>query len=162
MLLTGCYRRALDDKLRVAIPKQLRDAIGFPQETSLYIAPGTDRALEIFTSAMLEQIGQSLGKLSQAAKDTRAFSRLFYSQAQPAEVDKQGRLRVPPELASLAGIKDEVVVLGVRDRMELWDPATWEQFLAQNQSSYDQLAESVLGQAAQTEGPAKGISKEVE
>jgi MraZ protein len=151
VLLTGCYRRTLDDKSRLAIPKQLRDLLGFPQESSLYIAPGTDRALEIYTSAVLERIGQSLSKLSQAAKDTRAFSRLFYAQAQPAEVDRQGRLRVPPELASLAGITNEVMVLGVRDRIELWDPTTWEQFLAQNQSSYDQLAESVLGQAAQTE-----------
>jgi MraZ protein len=117
----------------------------------LYIAPGTDRALELYTSTVLEQIGQSLSKLSQAAKDTRAFSRLLYAQAQPAEVDKQGRLRVPPELAKLAGITNEVMVIGVRDRMELWDPLAWEQFLAQNQSSYDQLAESVLGQAARSD-----------
>lgn len=156
MLLTGCYRRALDDKSRLAIPKQLRDIFGFPLETSLYIAPGTDRALEIYTSAVLEQIGQSLSKLSQAAKDTRAFSRLFYAQAQPAEVDKQGRVRIPPELASLAGIKDEVMVLGVRDRLELWAPDAWAQFLSQHQSNYDQLAESVLGQAAQVTLPNEG------
>ncbi|MFO0942435.1 MAG: hypothetical protein U0930_16985 [Pirellulales bacterium] len=116
MLLTGCYRRTLDDKARLAIPKQLRDAIGFPQETNLFIAPGTDKALVIYTAAVLEEIGQALSKLSPAGKDTRAFSRLFYSQAQPAEIDKQGRLRIPTELASFAGIKSEVVALGVRDR----------------------------------------------
>ena len=148
MLLTGCYRRTLDDKSRLAIPKQLRDAIGYPQETNLFIAPGTDKALVIYTSVILEQMGQALSKLSPAAKDTRAFSRLFYAQAQPAEVDKQGRLRIPADLASFAEIQTEVVVLGVRDRIELWNAATWDQFLAQNQSSYDALAEAVLGQAA--------------
>lgn len=148
MLLTGCYRRTLDDKARLAIPKQLRDAIGFPQETNLFIAPGTDKALVIYTAAVLEEIGQALSKLSPAGKDTRAFARLFYSQAQPAEIDKQGRLRIPAELASFAGIKSEVVALGVRDRIELWDAATWDNFLTQNQSSYDALAEAVLGQAS--------------
>lgn len=147
MLLTGCYRRTLDDKSRLAIPKQLRDAMG-PHETNLFIAPGTDKALVIYTSAVLEQMGQALGKLSPAAKDTRAFSRLFYAQAQPADVDKQGRLRIPTELASLAGIQTEVVVVGVRDRIELWDASSWDRFLTENQASYDSLAEAVLGQAA--------------
>ena len=148
MLLTGCYRRTLDEKARLAIPKQLRDAIGFPQETNLFIAPGTDRALVIYTAVVLEQIGEALSRLSPAAKETRAFSRLFYAQAQPAEIDKQGRLRIPTELATWAGIQAEVVVVGVRDRIELWDASCWDQFMLQNQSSYDVLAEAVFAQAS--------------
>ncbi len=148
MLLTGSYRRTLDDKLRLAIPKQLREALGFPGKTSLFIAPGTDRALAIYSAAVLEQIGSSLGRLSQAAKETRAFSRLFYAQAQPADIDRQGRLRVPPELAKLSGLITEVVVIGVRDRIELWDSATWDKFLNQTQPTYDDLAESVFRDAS--------------
>ena len=104
MLLTGSYRRNLDEKLRLAIPKQLRDALGI---TSLFIAPGTDMALAIYTSEVLEQMGSMLSKLSPVARDTRAFSRLFYSQAQPAEVDRQGRLRIPPDLAKFGGLVGE-------------------------------------------------------
>ena len=74
----------------------------------------------------------------------RAFSRLFYSQAQPADIDRQGRLRIPPELAKLANLNNEVVVLGVRDRIELWNAESWDQFLQQTQPSYDELAERVL------------------
>ncbi|MCA9131946.1 MAG: division/cell wall cluster transcriptional repressor MraZ [Planctomycetales bacterium] len=144
MLLTGNYRRTLDDKLRLAIPKQLRDVIGFPSTNSLFIAPGTDRALVIYTAQVLEQIGQSLSKLSPAARETRDFSRLFYAQAQPADIDRQGRLRIPPELAKLSGLLGEVVVIGVRDRIELWDAVTWDQFLSKTQPSYDDLAESVF------------------
>ncbi len=147
MLLTGSYRRNLDDKLRLAIPKQLRDALGFPDNNSLFIAPGNDRSLVIYTAQMLEQIGQALSKLSPAARDTRDFSRLFYAQAQPAEIDRQGRLRIPPELAKLSSLLNEVVVIGVRDRIELWDAAAWDQFLAKTQPSYDDLAESVFRSA---------------
>ncbi len=147
MLLTGSYRRNLDDKLRLAIPKQLRDALGFPDNNSLFIAPGNDRSLVIYTAGVLEQIGQALSKLSPAARDTRDFSRLFYAQAQPAEIDRQGRLRIPPELAKLSNLLNEVVVIGVRDRIELWDAAAWDQFLANTQPSYDDLAESVFRSA---------------
>lgn len=147
VLLTGSYRRNLDDKQRLAIPKQLRDALGFPENNTLFIAPGNDRALVIYTAEVLEQIGKSLSKLSPAARETRDFSRLFYAQAQPAEVDRQGRLRIPPELAKLSGLLNEVVVIGVRDRIELWDASAWDQFLAKTQPSYDDLAESVFRDA---------------
>ena len=145
MLLTGSYRRTLDEKLRLAIPKPLRDALG--ERTNLYIAPGSDRVLVIYTAEVLEQIGQALGRLSPAAKETRNFSRLFYAQAQPAEVDRQGRMRIPPELAGLANISTDVMVVGVRDRIELWDATAWEEFLARTQPSYDELAEAVFRDA---------------
>lgn len=147
MLLTGNYRRNLDEKLRLAIPKQLREAMGFPEKTSLFIAPGTDKSLVIYTAEVLEQIGQSLNGLSPAAKDTRAFTRLFYAQAQPADVDRQGRLRIPPELAKLSDFGGEVMVLGVRDRIEIWNANSWDEFLNNTQPSYDDLAERVLGDA---------------
>lgn len=145
MLLTGSYRRSLDEKLRLAIPKPLRDALGSESQlSSLFITPGTDHSLAIYTEPVLEALGQSLAQSSPAAKDTRAFSRLFYAQAQPAEIDGQGRLRVPPELAKLAGLTAEVVVLGVRDHIELWHAAAWDHFLEATQPSYDELAEKVL------------------
>lgn len=146
MLLTGSYRRMLDDKLRVALPKQLRDAIAASdaEKSSLFITPGTDRSLAIYTAPILESLGESLAQSSPAAKDTRSFSRLFYAQAQRAEVDRQGRLRIPPELAQLASITAEVVVLGVRDHIELWDAVAWGEFLKETQPKYDELAEAVL------------------
>ncbi len=144
MLLTGTYRRAIDDKQRVAIPKPLREALS---GQDLFVVPGTDRSLALYTAKTLEQIGNALSKLSPAAPETRSFNRLFYAQAHPAEIDKQGRLRIPPELASLAGLSSEVVIIGVRDKVELWDSANWDTFLGSAQPSYDDLAERVLEDA---------------
>ena len=81
VLLTGSYRRNLDDKQRLAIPKQLRDALGFPENNTLFIAPGNDRALVIYTAEVLEQIGKALSKLSPAARETRDFSPVLCSVA---------------------------------------------------------------------------------
>ena len=74
----------------------------------------------------------------------RAFSRLFYARAQRVEVDNQGRVRVPPELCSLAGLTKEVVLVGVRDHLELWDAAAWHQYLSEKQMQYDLLAEKAF------------------
>ncbi|MEM8735527.1 MAG: division/cell wall cluster transcriptional repressor MraZ [Planctomycetota bacterium] len=148
MLLTGTYRRSIDDKLRIAMPKMLRESLA---KTDIFIAPGNDSALVIYTAEILQEIGRYLSNVSPAAKDARAFNRLFYSQAQPAEIDKQGRLRVPAELASLASLNGEVVIVGVRDRLELWNSKAWEDFLAGNQPSYDELSEQVFETALQNQ-----------
>jgi len=140
-MLVGSYRRSLDDKMRVAIPKPLRDAIGFPDKNELYLTPGTDRSLAIYTSERLGLLGESLAQKSPVAQETRAFTRLFYAQTQVAEIDTQGRLRIPTDLAKLAQLEGEIVLLGVRDHIEIWPVASWDTFLQQNQPIYDQLAE---------------------
>ena len=146
MLLTGTYRRALDDKLRLAIPKPWREILA---DQNLYLTPGTDKALFVYSGSVLEEIGGLLSGLSPVAKETRSFSRLFYAQAQPAEIDKQGRMRIPPDLAELAGLEGETAIVGVRDRLEVWNAGLWDKFLSQAQPSYDELAEQVFENAAE-------------
>ena len=152
MLLTGTYPRTLDDKLRVAVPKQIRELLA---DSKLYLTPGTDGALVIYPGEVLEQISVLLGSQSQAAKETRAFSRLFYAQAQPVDMDKQGRIRLPAELTKLNQFSNEVVVVGVRDRLEIWDAKAWDQFIHQTQPSYDQLAEKVFENAVRRQESAE-------
>ncbi len=140
-MLVGSYRRTLDDKMRVAIPKPLRDSIGFPDKNELYLTPGNDGCLAIYTVERLRHLGETLTQKSPVAEELRAFTRLFYAQAQVAEIDSQGRLRIPGELAKLANLKNEIVLLGVRDHIEIWSETAWQQFLEETQPRYDQLAE---------------------
>jgi MraZ protein len=69
---------------------------------------------------------------------------LFYSQAQRVEFDTQGRIRVPPELAQLAQLRRDAVLLGVFDHLEIWDKTRWEQYLAERQNRYDEIAEGAF------------------
>jgi MraZ protein len=144
MLLTGTFVRAIDDKLRLAIPKRLRDALGAGPEKSLFVTPGTDQSLAIYTEESLGQMAQRLTAASPTGPDVRAFSRLFYAQAQPTELDSQGRIRIPAELAGLAGLSREAVLLGVQDHLELWDRGRWEAYLAERRARYDQIAEAAF------------------
>lgn len=141
MVLTGSYRRALDEKFRVAIPKQMREKLG---EQVLFVAPAVDGAIVVYTAAVLDEVGETLKRLSPAASEARSFSRLFYSQVTEVELDRQGRLRIPPELTKLAGLKQEIMIVGIRDRIEIWDVTVWGEFLKSTQPSYDRLAENVF------------------
>ena len=144
MLLTGSFARAIDDKLRLAIPKRFRDALGASTEQLLYVTPGTDRSLAVYTEETLGRLAERLAAASPAGAEVRAFSRLFYAQAQPTELDSQGRIRIPAELAELSGLGREAILLGVQDHLEIWDRSRWEQYLAERQVSYDQLAEAAF------------------
>jgi MraZ protein len=149
MLLTGTFSRAVDEKLRVAIPKPLRDALGTTAKGVLYVAPGTDGSLALFTEDALADLAARLARSSPNAQDVRAFSRLFYARAQAVELDGQGRVRIPPELAHLAALGKEAVLVGVQTHLELWDRERWNQYVQEKQSQFDEIAEAAF------EPPAK-------
>lgn len=144
MLLTGTFVRSLDDKQRFAIPKRLRDMLGYPSQTAMYFAPGTDGSLSLYPEDAFSQLADQLNQGSPNRADVRAFSRLFYAQAQRAELDRQGRVRIPPELSVFASLSREIVLLGVRDHLEIWDRGRWDEYLGHNQTHYDEFAETAF------------------
>ena len=105
MLLTGTFPRTMDEKQRVAIPKRLRDA--FQQDEgplALYVAPGTDGSLALYTEDSFSSLAARLSASPPTGQDVRAFSRLFYSQAQRVELDRQGRVTNPARAGDAGGL----------------------------------------------------------
>jgi MraZ protein len=145
MLLTGNFQRTLDEKLRLALPKRFRESLS--GQGQLVLTPGTDGSLALFPQQTFAELTAKLAARSPTSQDVRAFSRLLYAQSQGVEIDSQGRIRLPAELTRLAGLESEVILLGVGDRIELWNRARWEAYLADLQPRYDQLAESALSDA---------------
>lgn len=140
MALTGTYLRTLDDKRRVAVPKRLKDDFAESNLESLFIAPGTQRSLVLYSPKGFAKLGEELaGKHSQ-----QSYLRLFYSSAERVDLDGQGRIRIPDRLAEFAGLKREAYLLGVQDHAELWDKAAWDNFLETNTPVFDQLASQAL------------------
>jgi MraZ protein len=128
----------VDDKQRVALPKRLRDVMG---GAGVFVTPGTDGSLGIYTEASLAAWAERLAQASPTQHDVRAFGRLFYSQAEFVEIDGQGRIRIPAALAMLAALGHEAVLVGVNDHLELWDRGRWEAYVAAQSPQFDELAE---------------------
>ena len=154
MLLTGAFFRAVDDKRRVAIPKRLRMALGSGQD-ALYVTLGTDGSLVLYSEESFSAMADKLSNSSPTAPDVRAFSRLFFARAQRVEVDRQGRVRIPAELAELIGLTNDAVLLGVRDHMEVWDRGRWDDYQQAKQREYDLLAERAFGPPHKTSGTSE-------
>lgn len=145
MLLTGTFARSLDEKQRIAIPKRMRDALGSSLSV-LYVTPGNDGSLSIYTEEELSKLAERLAASSPAQQEVRTFNRLFYAQAERVELDSQGRVRIPPELAQAAALQKDVVLLGVQNHLELWDKSRWEAYLSGQQPRYDEIAEAAFSQ----------------
>ena len=139
MLLTGTFERALDDKSRVAIPKRIRDAIG--KNPILYLTRGTDGSLALYPEESFLQLSNQIANRSPTGPHVRVFNRVFFAQAERLEIDKQGRIRIPTDLTKKTSISREIVLLGVRDHIEIWDKELWEDYLQETDPDFDSIAD---------------------
>lgn len=144
MALTGTFERTIDDKLRLALPKPLKDAFGVKGSDELFLAPGNEGCLSLYSPDGFDLFARQLANVSPGRANVRNFLRLFYARAERVVVDKQNRIRIPDRLMAHASLQHEVVILGVNDHAEVWDKSAWDQFLAGNSLQYDELTTEAL------------------
>ena len=144
MALTGTHERTIDDKFRLAIPKQLKEAFGVADTDELFLAPGNEGCLSIYSTEGFENYARRLANVSPGKANVRTFLRLFYARAERVVLYKQFRIRIPVRLITLASLQREVVVVGVNDHAEIWDKQTWDQFLSATSAQFDDLTTEAL------------------
>jgi MraZ protein len=142
MLLTGTYPRTLDDKKRTALPKRVRELLRDPP--TLYVTPGPDQSLWLYTQEGLERLAEKLDQAPATDAEARVYRRLYFAQTEAVDVDRTGRILIPDRLLQFAGLQHEVVLIGVRDHLELWDAGRWQNYLAQNAPRFDTIAEAAF------------------
>lgn len=140
MALTGTYSRSLDEKRRLAIPRKLREQFGGEKIRELFVAPGTDKSLCVYSPDTFESLAARLAERTTNHADIRNYLRLFYARAEEVTLDGQSRIRIPDRLAELAGLQRDVVLLGVHDHAEIWERSAWEEFLNGHSAGFDELA----------------------
>ncbi len=139
MSFMGTYQNNVDPKGRVSIPVKYREALG----ERFYVTKGFDRCIDIHTAAGWEKLAGKLHKLSVTKRDMRDFVRFVFGNATEVELDKQGRILLPALLRETVGIEKEVVVMGVGDKIEIWDKAAWEEHQRQLSQHIADISENV-------------------
>ncbi|MGB4590160.1 MAG: division/cell wall cluster transcriptional repressor MraZ [Clostridiaceae bacterium] len=129
-MLIGEFNHGMDNKNRIIIPAKLREDLG----ESFIISKGLDGCLYIYPKAEWITFETKLKSLPLSSKDARTFSRFFFSGANEMEPDKMGRILIPQSLLEYAGIVDEVVSVGMMNRVEVWSKEKWR---AYNDSEMD-------------------------
>jgi MraZ protein len=133
----GEYEHTIDDKKRLTLPARFREALA----DGVVLTRGLDGCLNVYPRGDWSALDARIGALDPLSKETRDMTRFFYGAAADAELDKQGRVLVPPALVRHAGLGREVVVTGVRDHLEIWDRAVWAEQVTELEGSADDVAE---------------------
>ncbi len=116
----GTFDHTLDAKNRLTVPARYREAfqsgvvLAMPVELKPYVGVWRAEEYDRYTKASLD----TLPPLSPSRNELERF---LYGSSQDAELDKAGRVMIPGFLARHASLAKEVLVVGVGERLELWD-----------------------------------------
>lgn len=136
-MLIGEYKHIIDVKKRLAIPSKLRRELG----AKAVITRGLDNCLFIFPQKQWNKLIEKLSKLPLGQRDTRGFTRLMLAGASEAGLDRLGRILIPDYLKKYAGLKKNVIIAGVYNRLEIWDENKWKLFKQSTEKEVDNMAE---------------------
>lgn len=139
-LLLGTYAPKIDAKGRMALPAKMRSQLG----EGLVMARGQERCVYLLPAIEFRRIAMQIQRTSMGNKAAREYLRVFLSGAIDQDPDKQGRVLVPQMLRDYANLGDDIVVIGVGTRAEIWDRKTWENYLADKEQGYSDIADDVL------------------
>lgn len=121
-MLLGTFEHNLDDKLRLTIPSKLRNKLG----ELLIVSKSIEHCLEIRTLDSFEKWRNEIAQNSSLIDATRQLERLIFSNSEEISVDNAGRIKISTTLLEKVSITKQVYILGLGNRLEIWDKATYE------------------------------------
>jgi MraZ protein len=139
-MFMGEYHHTIDLKGRMIVPSKFREGLG----ESFVLTRGLDQCLFGYPMSEWKLIEEKLKALPLTKKDARAFTRFFFSGATECELDKQGRINIATPLLQYAKLEKECVVIGVSNRIELWSKSIWENYVAEQEDSFEEIAENMI------------------
>lgn len=137
-MFLGEYQHSLDAKGRIFLPSKFRAQL----EPGLVIAKGQDSCLYVFPRDEWGAFAERLRGLKLTSQTPRDFARLLFSGASEQVPDRQGRIAIPEGLRVYAGLERDAAVLGVGDRVEIWNRQTWDVRRTEMERQYSQMSEA--------------------
>jgi MraZ protein len=137
-MFRGHFEHAVDEKGRVAVPIQFREALSGLQEERLVATKfriGTHRCLDVYPSSAWRRLESSL--LAKDPSDPRyvRFRNVYVSGAHELAIDAQGRVLLPPLLREYAGIARDVMITGDVDKFRIWDQQVWQRAFSEHEDN---------------------------
>ena len=142
VLFRGRFEHNIDDKGRLSIPSKFRDVIDQNHDGRIVLT-NLPHCLVVYTPDEWEILESKASKLSTLKANVQGFLRYFYSGATECELDKQGRILVPPTLRSAAGLDKQVVLAGMLNKIEIWSRERWDEEIQRAVQNFDQISEEL-------------------
>ena len=140
-MVIGEYRISLDEKGRLMIPARIRsDVTG----NLLIITRGIDQCLWLFPPEEWQSISEKLLSTTSIFQEkARMMHRHFIAPAQEAEIDRSGRITVPPTLRQYSGLKKDCIIMGIMNHLEIWDDEIYRAYWADREDEFREAAEEI-------------------
>lgn len=138
-MFIGEFIHNLDNKGRLAIPAKFRKDL----DDGAIITKGIEKCLVVYTKKGWETFAEKIKNLPTAKSDARAFNRSFFSGAAEVEIDIQGRILIPENLRSFSSLNKKSVVVGLYDRIEIWDEGIWNDYKIKTEKNAVEIAEQL-------------------
>ena len=129
----------IDEKGRIVLPGKFRE-----DRTKIVVTRGLEKCLYLYTTEDWQKVVTKLDTLPFTKKDARTFMRSFFAGASVCEFDKMGRINITSPLVSYADLTKECVIIGVNDRIEIWNEAEYNQYMKENASKLEDIAENLF------------------
>ena len=139
-MLMGEFHHNLDEKNRLIIPSKFRYELG----SKFIVTRGIEKCLFVYSVDEWNKIIEKLNTLPFTNKDARTFMRMFLSGATECELDNNGRVCINGPLMNYASLSKECVVIGVGDRLEIWDQDMFDNFFNENIENFSDVAENLF------------------
>ncbi|NLE65176.1 MAG: division/cell wall cluster transcriptional repressor MraZ [Elusimicrobia bacterium] len=140
----GEYTHGLDTKGRLILPSRFREVARENSIETFFVTRGLEKCIFMFSENEWRLQEQRFKSLSFTKQDSRMFNRMFFSGAVDVVPDKQGRFIIPQYLKDFAAIKEKTVIIGVSNRIEIWNEERWHEFYTRSSESFEQIAERMM------------------
>jgi MraZ protein len=137
-MFRGSFEHSVDSKGRVSVPSKFREIISERFEGKLILTMDLDNCIMVYPVEEWERVEEKIKALPQSQKEVKDYMRFIFSNASECELDRQGRILIPPALRERAGLNKSVMVVGIINKMEIWDRAAWE---ARHSQTGDKIGE---------------------
>lgn len=140
----GEFQHSIDKKGRLILPSKFRDACKEYGIEKFFVTRGLDKCIFMFSDEEWRAQEQKFKAMPFTKQESRSFNRMFFSGAVDVVPDRQGRFIIPNYLKDYASIRRDTVIVGVANRIEIWDKGSWGKFYTNSSDSFEQIAENLL------------------
>jgi len=140
----GSYSYSVDSKGRINIPARLRKYVSTDANDTFIVTRGYDQCLYLYPLDEWTRLELEIRQLSSTNPKHRFFIRRLLEWATEAQLDGQFRIMIPKDLLQFAGIENDVLITGVLEHIEVWNPRIYEAYLKTQDESYEAVAQTVL------------------
>ena len=144
LFITGEYECKLDAKGRLVLPSRLKASLPESSSTELYLVKGFEPCLLLYPLVEYKKIFSRIAGLNEFNVEYRRLQRNFFRGSASVELDNAGRFLISKSMLIHAALERECVLVGMGNRMEIWNPGKYEDYLIKDPQELSALAEKYL------------------